>query len=284
MKVVWSIVALAAAPTAADPLRVLVFGDSQGDIGPTWQELQDVLDSNGANATVVNKAVGGTTACGWANDDADAITTAARSAFGPQAAPDLVWYTAGANDLANDGLYHACFARAGTFGDATACVDAAVGRMMGCTTTLLESLWESSPNASVGMYNYVETNMDRACDGQNCLEASADFLGGDYCLGTYEGGSAPEECMLRLLEHWQTVYVDTLQAAYPPPRFTGMNLLGAVQAAAGVPGAAVGHLNVSAGGARCDWMTYCVHSTYGTAAADAIGAAWWDIWLAPILA
>ena len=56
-------------------------------------------------AQVVNKAVGGTLACGWAKDP-DAIVSAARDAF-PDAAdgPDFVWYTAGANDLAQDKQY-----------------------------------------------------------------------------------------------------------------------------------------------------------------------------------
>ena len=67
------------------------------------------------------------------------------------------------------------------------------------------------------------------------------------------------------------------------PQYTGMNVLGAVQAASGVPGASVGHLNVTGGGAKCEWMTYCVHPTYGTPTADAIGKAFWDQWVGPIV-
>ena len=47
----------------------------------------------------------------------------------------------------------------------------------------------------------------------------------------------------------------------------GMNVLGAVQQASGVPGAYPGHLNVTGGGARCEWMRGCVHPAYGTPAA-----------------
>ena len=43
-----------------EPLKVLVFGDSQGDVGPTYQVLEDVL---GSQATVINKSEGGTRAC-----------------------------------------------------------------------------------------------------------------------------------------------------------------------------------------------------------------------------
>ena len=34
----------------------------------------------------------------------------------------------------------------------------------------------------MGQYNYVESNMDADCNGENCMEASAQFLGGDFCL------------------------------------------------------------------------------------------------------
>ena len=47
----------------ASPLHVLVFGDSQGDTGPTAQTLADTLSAHNVSANVVNKAVGGTLAC-----------------------------------------------------------------------------------------------------------------------------------------------------------------------------------------------------------------------------
>ena len=100
--------------------------------GPTYVELQDTLDSHGVAANVKNAAIGGTLACGWEGDDPDAITTAARSAF-PLGAPDLVWFTAGGNDMAQDTLYHECLDRAATMDDASSCSDAAVKRMIGCT-------------------------------------------------------------------------------------------------------------------------------------------------------
>jgi hypothetical protein len=61
----------------SEAVNVLVFGDSQGDTGPTWKALQDVLDKHKSNATVINKSVGGTRACGWASDP-DAIVKAAQ--------------------------------------------------------------------------------------------------------------------------------------------------------------------------------------------------------------
>ena len=49
-------------------LNVLVFGDSQGDTGPTWKALRDVLYKQKVKATVINKSIGGTKACAWATD------------------------------------------------------------------------------------------------------------------------------------------------------------------------------------------------------------------------
>merc|ERR1719155_288215 len=140
---------------------------------------------------------------------------------------------------------------------------------MPCTTTLLENLWSAYPNAKVGMYNYEVSCMD-----DSCLAASEQFLGGSYC------GRQPEpvKCIVQQLQHWQTVYVDALQQRYAAPKFTGMNVLGAVQQASGVPGASIGH-PVTSAGSRCDWMLACVHPKYGTPTATAIGEAMWELWL-----
>lgn len=262
----------------AGPLKVLVFGDSQGTQGPTWHTLQDTLDSHNVSASVVNKAIGGTRACGWA-EHADAMVNASREAF-PDAAdgPDLVWYTAGGNDLAQDLEYHACTLFAETDSAIKTCVSQANSRLMACTQTLYESLWAAFPNAKVGQYNYMATCMQGEC----LLEAAA-YLGGPYCLEKKHDLGSPSACMLTLLEYWQTIFVDALQQKYAKPRYTGMNLLGAVQHASGVPGASTGHMNVSGGGANCAWMNGCVHPRCGTPAAEAIGAAMWKLWLEPIV-
>ena len=148
---------------------------------------------------------------------------------------------------------------------------------MPCTQTLLGRLWAAYPEAKVGQYGY-----EAPCLDGDCLAAAAQFLGGSYCMSRYAGGT-PQNCILRLLQYVQTIYVDALQAATPKPQYTGMNVLGAVQEASGVPGASAGHMNVTGGGARCEWMTACVHPTYGTPTAKAIGSAFWDLWLEPIV-
>ena len=260
------------------PLNVLTFGDSQATQGPTWRTLQDVLETHNVTANVVNKARGGTRACGWAKH-VDAMVTAAREAF-PNATdgPDLVWYTAGGNDLAQDLQYHACTLVAATEDAIQSCIGKANARLMACSVSLFERLWDVFPNAKIGQYNYMAT-----CMHGECLIEAASYLGGPFCFEKRHSHGSPTACMLSLLEYWQSIYVDALQRRFPAPRYTGMNLLGAVQHASGIPGASTGHMNVSGGGARCSWMHNCVHPMYGTPAAQAIGQAMWMLWLEPIL-
>merc|ERR1712039_167265 len=109
----------------------------------------------------------------------------------------------------------------------------------------------------------------------------AQFMGGNYCR---RFGLNPQglSCMNGLLAKWQTIYVDALQQRYPRPQYSGLNVLGAGQVASGVVGAKVGSpaLNMSS---NCAWYTYCVHSTYGTPAANAIGQEFWNQWLKDIV-
>jgi hypothetical protein len=263
---------LAALPTTISAVvGVLVFGDSQGDTGPTYKVIQDELALHGVAHNVQNAAIGGTLSCGWAANPNAIVKAAQDNGFGA-AGPDLVWFTAGGNDLAGDAKYHTCLDAATTASDAKSCLDAANDRLLPCTTTLLENLWATYPNASVGIYNY-----EVPCMEGDCLAAAEEFLGGSFCA---RQGAGAISCLVQTLEYWQTIYVDALQRTFssPPGRFTGMNILGAVQQASGVPGASVGHPATSAG-SKCEWMTACVHPTYGTPAATAVGKAMWDLWL-----
>ena len=135
---------------------------------------------------------------------------------------------------------------------------------------------------------------------EDCIEAAAQFLGGAYCLnkGLDRAGRLPTAagvevveatsgggdddpriaCLVSQIQLWQTLYVDALQAKYPRPQYTGMNVQGACQAASGVKGASIGH-PVATAGSRCDWMIACVHPKYGTPTATAVGEAMWDLWL-----
>eukprot|EP00947_MAST-08B_sp_MAST-8B-sp1_P005577 g5577.t1 len=260
------------APLAA-AVDVLVFGDSQGDTGPTYKVVQDQLSlHNVSDARVVNAAIGGTLSCGWAKDP-DAVAKAGRDAFGA-AGPDVVWLTVGGNDMAGDAKYHSCLDKAEAEADAKACTKAATDRLMPCTVSLLKGLWSAFPNARVGMYNY-----EVGCISGECVSAAEEFLGGSYCARSAD----PVACIITQIAYWQTIYVDELQRRYARPKFTGMNVLGAAQQASGVAGASVGHPMTTAG-SRCDWFVACVHPKYGTPTATAIGKAMWDLWLSNVTA
>ena len=208
----------------SDGLKVLVFGDSQGDVGPTYKVIQDQLNQhNISNFTVANAAVGGTLSCGW-NENPDAIVKASKQHFGKGVSPDLVWFTAGGNDIANDDTYHDCLDSAEDDSSALECLDSATERLLPCTISLLEHLWSTYPNAKVGMYNY-----EIPCTVGDCLEADLQFIGGSYCAKQKDVVG----CMVAGLVHWQQIYVDHLQQLYPAPKFTGMNVLGAAQEASG---------------------------------------------------
>ena len=91
-------------------------------------------------------------------------------------------------------------------------------------------------------------------------------------------------CMDETTLHWQKIYVDALDTHYNQPggapgggSYAGLNILGAVQAAGGVPGASIGHPVIGVD-SPCDLETMCVHPTHGKAGATAVGEAFWDLY------
>merc|ERR1711972_851078 len=62
----------------------------------------------------------------------------------------------------------------------------------------------------------------------------------------------------------------------PQPQYNGLNILGAGQKAAGIPGADVGKPVLDQGG-PCKWNDGCVHPKPGSPAAEAVGEAFWDL-------
>jgi hypothetical protein len=254
-------------PSSATAIKLLSFGDSQTDVGPTYKVVRDVLNANGVTNTVKNSGEGGTTACGWA-EEPTALADAARDQFGPSG-PDYVWLSIGANDIAEDENYPSCLSGASSDAQAKACLKTSSDAAMVCTETLLTELWKEFPDARVGMFNYEVPAMDGYC-----LEGAAEFLGGEYCLGEADEVA----CMVNLLSYYQAIYVDVLSAKYSAPKFTGMNILGACQKASGVADADVGSPSVTAG-TKLEWMDACVHPIYGTPAADAVGEEMWKQWL-----
>ena len=112
----------------------------------------------------------------------------------PGSSPDLVWYTAGANDLAQDQQYHTCLQNSKNDKDVEACLDQANAIMMACTETLFKYLWDTFPEAKVGQYNYDVGCTENTQYGE-CVGASEEFMGGAYCSNSED----PTSCVGRAL-------------------------------------------------------------------------------------
>ena len=240
-------------------VTVLVFGDSWGQLGPSWHAITDMFAKQGVAATVQSAAKGGTRACQWAADP-DSLARAARDAFG-DAGPQFVWYTAGGNDLEAK-PYQDCTRQASNIDKALSCLRHATDAINRCTETLLTRLWAAFPSTEVMQCGY-----DIPCEaGSQCLgvmESRNFFCGHNVTCQNF--GNVQWQPMLLELEHKF------------PGKYTGLNILGTVQQAAGVPGASVGQ-PVLDRGSPCGLMTYCVHPTYGQAGASAIGDAFWELY------
>lgn len=246
---------------------VLVFGDSFGDTGPTYHQMQDMFDTRGVPATVRSSAIGGTAACQWASQDqGQQLVEQAQKLF-PELkdGPDFVWYTMGANDIWQDQTFQNCLRNAKSENDSLKCQQGIASRVNSCTEKMLDAYWTQFPKSQV-----MQSGYDVPCDNLLCLDTlDAAFFSG-YCGNNIT-------CANSMGVSLQSMYLDDLQAKYSQPRYTAIKLIGAVQKAAGIPGADVGK-PVLDKGAKCEWTTYCVHPKYGSPAGIAWGDAWWNLY------
>jgi hypothetical protein len=258
---------------------VLTFGDSWGDTGPTYRIIKQAFDKRGVAVDSKNRAIGGTTACGWASETksrktgtkfakGQALVNAAEEEFGTEG-PEFVWYTLGGNDMADSSAQHACLKKAKSDTEAQACVKAASDVAKACTQSLLEPFFAKFPKSKVLQINY-----DVPCESALCDSTVVNnFMGGAYC-------KSDKLCQNTLGIYWSSVYVETLQKEYSqshPGQYTGLNIFGTVQQANGIEGASPGHpvLDQDAGDCKVLDEILCIHPTYGTKMATAIGEQFW---------
>lgn len=254
-----SLVLLVAVPLHARNVTILVFGDSWGSLGPSWHELVDVFAKHKIPATVKSSAVGGTRACQWASEP-QAINLAAAKQF-PDQPVDYVWYTAGGNDLVNK-WYVACSEGAKTYEEAIQCMKHAMINVNNCTETLLSEFLSpgAHPDSKVLQVGY-----DLPCEVGRCA-TDPRFA---FC-GTNK------TCQNSGTVAWQPMLLEPMAEKFPT-QYTGINILGTVQKAGGVAGAATGKPVIDTG-SPCGLMTACVHPRYGGAGATAVGDAMWDLY------
>jgi hypothetical protein len=246
---------------------VLVFGDSFGDTGPTYHQMQDMFDSRGVPAEVRSSAIGGTSACQWAGqDDGQQVVEQAQKLFPElQVGPDFVWYTMGANDIWQNSAFQSCLTNAKSDSDMFQCQQALALHVNECTTKMLDNFWRVFPKSQV-----MQSGYDVPCDDLLCLNTMDRAFFSGYCGNNIT-------CANSMGVSLQGMYMEQLAQKYPEPQYTSISLIGAVQKAAGIAGADVGK-PVLDQGARCDWTTYCVHPKYGSPAGVAWGDAWWNLY------
>jgi hypothetical protein len=257
---------------------VLTFGDSWGDTGPTYRIIKQAFDKRSVPVDSKNRAVAGTTACGWASETksrktgatfakGQALVNAAEEEFGDEG-PDFLWYTLGGNDMADSSEQHECLKKATNDAEAQACVKAASDVAKACTQQLLEPYFKRFPKSKVLQINY-----DVPCESALCDSTVVNnFMGGAYC-------KSDKLCQNQLGVYWASVYVEQLQKDYASlnGQYTGLNIFGTVQQANGIPGAAPGQpvMDQDAGDCKVLDEILCIHPTYGTKMATAIGEQFW---------
>ncbi len=253
----------AIASAASADNTVLVFGDSWGDTGPTYKEIQDTFTRHGVKGTVESAAKGGTTACGWAKDP-QALVKAAKNKFpNSKDGPDFVWYTAGGNDLIDDSTFHSCTKNAKSMDEAKKCYGAATDIAIACTKTMFDEYWKVFPKSQI-----MECNYDIPCENILCRGFDEGYLG-NYCGSNIT-------CLNEMGLVFQDQYVGRLRQVYSEPQYTGLLIGGTVQKAAGIPGADVGKPVLDKSG-PCDMEVLCVHPKYGSKAGTAVGEAFYDL-------
>jgi len=178
--------------------------------------------------------------------------------------PEFVWYTLGGNDMGDDGEFHGCTSNAKSMAENYKCFQTATDKILACTRSMLDEYWKAFPKSKVMQCNY-----DVPCENAFCLAFFVHGFMGNYCGNNIT-------CINTCADHWQDIYVGNLSQVYKEPRYTGLKIAGAVQKAAGIPGADVGKPVLSQGG-PCNMMDQCIHPHYGSKAATVIGDAFWDL-------
>lgn len=246
-----------------DYVNVLVFGDSWAAMSPSWSMLVDMFARHGVAAKVKSISESGTRACQWSQYPNN-LADAARDMF-PTRGADFVWYTLGGNDL-QDSEYQACLHRAAfSHKDTIACMRQATKKINWCTHTLLSKLWNRYPRTKVLQCGY-----EIRCEAYECQKRSQFRT---YCAYN-------TTCRHEMFLQWQSMLFHP-ENSEPPyqadSRFTGINILGAVQKVGKVIGADVGRPAIHEG-TPCNLMIECIHPAKGTPGAWMVGETFWDLY------
>jgi len=236
-------------------VNVLAFGDSWVSKGPSWLMLVDMFAFHGVAATVRSVAETGTRACQWAKVPNNLAKAAEK--FFPSKGPDFVWYSLGVNDLKDKDFITCTQATADNLEASLNCMRQKTMEINSCTKTLLSNLWEIYPNTKVLQCGY-----DLPCGMHECHPR---YQKRQYC-------GYNQTCLNEFIVHWQGMLLHQ-----EDPRYTGINILGALQVAAKVEGAQIGHPRLDED-SPCNLMTECGHVMYQGFGSNFIGEVFWDLY------
>ena len=198
--------------------NILAFGDSWATVG--YPQLKNVLEPLGFNVSI--RAIAGTPAGYWAYVQPEALIKAIDLYYAK-----YVYFSLGGDD----------FLESMPLG---ASPEKVHGEMITATRKLLDELFAKRPTVQVFHFGY------------DLLDWSASSFCKDFGDAELKGptpifcpaGWANTTCMTRNQAEWlQSRYVDELAAHYRSTndsQYHGLNLLGTLQVAGGVPGARVG--------------------------------------------
>lgn len=237
------------------PIRVLAFGDSWVEMGPSYWTLFDMFENHNVAAHIKYVARSGTRACQWAHDPLN-LKHAVNEKFGKSGA-HFIWYSLGGNDLL-DPHYTDCSKVAPTLEAARNCLRSSTAIVNTCRDQLLNEMWKVWPSTKVMQCSY-----DFACADQNCFPlVRVPFCGLDL------------KCQNDMTKEWSDMLLNSSSLGSKP--YTGINIMGTLQMAGGLsssPGAPISSL-----GSPCNFVDTCVHPIRGLAGAAAIGQAFWDLY------
>jgi len=250
----------------------MVFGDSYGDTGPTYHQVQKMFDDRNISATVRSSAVGGTAACFWAaGDNGEAIVRHANKSFPDLPdGPDFLWYTAGADDVWQSLSFQACERKAKTWDDLQACFRSEEDRISNCSTKMLKKYAAAYPKSKI-----MHSGYDVPCQNTICKATFAALFDLSYCQKHQPKNRVG--CNNQALYDMLNFYFDAMHAKFQVPQYTSLFMMGTVQKAWGIPGADSGKPVINQT-SNCAWETLCVHPTYNSPAGNAWGEAFWNLY------
>lgn len=253
--------------TAQGKLAIYTVGDSFGAEGPTYHVIEDALEAHGIEHQVASAAKGGLASCDWAEQDGGMkMVNEARRLFPNRTlGPDHVWFSFGADDQVHDKPFQACLKSSRSQDQAVSCIDTEVTRVANCSATMLENYWDVFPSSRV-----LFTGYDIPCFNFFCMTTFERLFYRAFC-------GDDVACFLHLGQMYQTRYAGNLTVRLRGKPFEYRPFWGAVQKAAGIPGAEVGSPNLTVG-AKCAWEYICLHPKYGSPAGDAWRDAFWDLY------